>query len=142
MSSRYLRARILYRYLGMQAVAGQVHANFAPFLGMLEGVVQQIGQSAAEQRSLYRGMGLPHHPHRHTGLVKQQFHEFQGLGDFGGQGHLFHVTGTLALLGPRQEQHVGHDGAEAFQLFQVRLQHLAQPGTVAFARQGHLRQPD
>ncbi|MNT08069.1 hypothetical protein D3C72_1427970 [compost metagenome] len=74
----------------------------------------------------------------YLGVFENVVQVIEGRRHFFGQRAAGQGRGLAALVGAGKEQHVVDDGAQAFEFFQVRLQHLEVMLGTAPPRQRHL----
>ena len=117
---------VRHRDAHLVLMARNRHRDRVAGRAVLDRVHQQIGTGAAEQRAIDRCERIAARHGAHLRLVERNLEKLQRARHFRGKRHFDEPRGALTLVGPREEQHVVDDPAHAFELFQIRLQRVAQ----------------
>jgi hypothetical protein len=113
--------------------------------GIQDGVVQQIDDGAHEQRRIHRRprRKVALHDDRLAGFFQRSVREIRPSCRPLPAMHVSASSrGRFAAVGPRQEQHVVDDAAQALQFFQVRLHHFLEFAGIARPGKRHLGHAD
>ena len=101
-----------------------LHLDHLVWRRMLHGVVQQVDQRPAQLGFLDGGVGIAAYVHANLRVFEDVVQVVERGRHFLCQRGLGQGSGLAALVGTGQKQHVVDDAAQAFQLFQVGLQHF------------------
>ena len=82
--------------------------------------------------------GIAADPHADLGVFEDEIQIVESGCHFIGQGAFDQLGGLAALVGAGEEEHVVDDRTQAFQFFEVRLQHFEVVFCRTPARQGDL----